>query len=86
MNLARRRVEHRLYYVPERRANRLEIVEDVVPLRDVTVSLREDAPVASVRLAPEGTPLPFERGNGRVRFTVPVVRGHQMVEVACGGA
>jgi hypothetical protein len=81
----RRRVVHLLYYVPERRANRLEIVEDVVPLRDVTVSLREDAPVASVRLAPEGTPLPFERGNGRVRFTVPVVRGHQMVEVACGG-
>ncbi len=78
----RRRVVHLLYYVPERRSPRLEIVEDVVPLRDVVVSLREDRPVTAVRLVPEGVPLPFERAGGCIRFTVPEVRGHRMVEVA----
>ena len=65
----------------ERRAERLEIVEDVVPLHDVTVTLREDAPMQSVHLAPQGVALPFERIEGRIRFVVPLVLGHQMVEV-----
>jgi hypothetical protein len=38
--------------------------------------------VAAVRTAPEGQDLPFEAEGGRVRFTVPRLHAHQMVEIA----
>jgi hypothetical protein len=34
-----------------------------------------------VKLAPEGTVLPHVVDDDRVQFTVPALRGHQMVEV-----
>jgi hypothetical protein len=42
--------------------------------RDVEVSVRVDGPVAAVRCAPEGIPLPFAQAGGRARFAVRFVR------------
>ncbi|MFH1086165.1 MAG: alpha-amylase family protein [Chloroflexota bacterium] len=78
-------VLHLLYYVPERRGEQFDIVEDVVPLRDVAVSVRadrDDRVVRAVRLAPQGDALPSRQEGGRVAFVVPQVVGHQMVELA----
>lgn len=77
----KRHVLHLLYYVPERRSDALDVIEDIVPLHDVGVSLRVDRPVTRVATAPQGEPLPFTVAGGRISFTVPVLTGHQMIEV-----
>lgn len=81
MKQGRRTIVHLLFYCPERRTGKLDIVEDVIPLQDVTVSLRLGKKPRSVRLAPQEQPIDFEFEQGRVRFTVAEVRGHQMVVI-----
>mgnify|MGYP003735679087 CR=1 FL=1 len=43
-----RLVLHALHYVPEKRSEQLEIVEDIIPLHEVPVSVRVEGDVASV--------------------------------------
>jgi hypothetical protein len=75
----RRRVVHLLHYVPVRRGETFDVVEDIIPLSDIKVSLRASGEVANVTLVPDGGVLPFQVREGRVEFTVPRVAGHQMV-------
>jgi hypothetical protein len=74
-------VLHLLYYVPERRCEQFDVIEDVVPLYDVQVSVRIDKSLHIVRCVPDGEALPFALEDGRVTFTVPQVNGHQMIEL-----
>jgi len=76
-----RYVLHLLHYIPERRGQDFDVIEDVIPIYNVGVSLRADRPVRAVRTVPEEEPLPFQQFAGRVAFAVPRVTGHQMVEV-----
>jgi hypothetical protein len=78
----RRLVVHLLHYVPERRGVDFDVVEDVVPLANVTVSLRVDERVRGVATAPQGQRLAFVQKAGRVEFTLPRLEGHQMVAVS----
>ena len=77
---AHRLVLHALYYAPVHRCKRMDILEDVVPLRDVTVTLtgigRE---VRAAKLAPQGTDIPVERTENGCVLVIPEIRGHQMV-------
>lgn len=66
------------------RGNPVQPIQDLVPVHDVAVSVAVGGPVSGVRLVPEGTGLPFEAADGRVRFSVPRVLGHQMVEISGG--
>ncbi len=77
-------VVHLLHYVPERRGQDFDVIEDVLPLYDVDVSLRLPGPVAGVRCVPGGGTLAFKEAMGRLSFTVPKLEGHQMVEIALG--
>lgn len=77
-----RRVLHLLHYLPLRRSQTIDIVDDVIPVYSIPVEVRADGPVSSVRLVPEGGSLPYEVADGYVRFTVPEVNGHQMVEIS----
>ena len=79
-----RLVLHLLHYVPERRGQDFDVIEDVLPLYDVDVSLKLPGPVAGVRCAPDGAQLTFGEAKGRLNFTVPKVEGHQIVEIALG--
>lgn len=81
MRQRNRTIVHLLHYSPERRAANLDIIEDIVPLRDVRISLRMVNAPRSVSLAPEQTSLVFEYAGGRVSVVVPEVRGHAMVVV-----
>jgi len=73
-----RQVVHLLHYVPERRGLNFEIVEDRLPLHHVPVSVKgEWTPI----LQPQGEALSCEHQDGRTRFTVPIVDGHQIVEL-----
>ena len=74
-------VVHLLNYIPERRGQEFDVIEDVLPLYDVAVSLRSPGPVTGVRSVPEGDPLPFKEVDGRLNFILPKLEGHQMVEV-----
>jgi hypothetical protein len=84
-----RNVVHLLHYVPVRKSVSIDVIEDVIPLYNVRVSLRADlcraegGAVPIVRLAPEMTEIPSGWDGGRLAFTVPVVMGHQMVQVQC---
>lgn len=77
-----RQVVHVLHFIPERRGEFFDVIEDVIPLYDVAVSVRVPGIVESVAAVPQGEPLPFEMLGGRVEFVVPVIHGHQMIEVS----
>jgi len=47
-----RQVLHIMHYIPERRGQEFDIIEDVIPLYQLTVDLKVDSPVASVKLVP----------------------------------
>lgn len=66
-----RTIVHLLNYAPERRTPSFDIVEDIVPLPNVSVSLKLAARPRAVYLAPERRPLPFEYAAGRVNVRVP---------------
>ena len=75
-----RAVLHLLHYIPIRRSQ-IDIIEDVIPVYNIPVSVRADKNIDSVKLAPSGEAIDFERVNGRVNFTVAEIKGHQMIEL-----
>lgn len=79
--LENRLVVHMLHYIPERRCNNLDIIEDVIPLYNVKVSIKSERKVVGVNLVPGQKPLEYEEKEGRIEFVVPEIRGHQMIEV-----
>lgn len=79
-----RYVLHLVYAAPERKGQ-IDVIEDVVPLFDVPVSI-EIQGVKAVRTVPDAAPLPFESRGDRTEFTVPVVQGHQIVEIDLSNA
>jgi hypothetical protein len=76
-----RLVLHVLHYVPERRAERLDVIEDVIPIFDVPVSVRMEGAVQRVELVPQREAVPFAMRGGRAEFVIPRVEGHQMVAI-----
>jgi hypothetical protein len=77
----KRKVLHILHYIPERRSTKIDIVEDVIPLRDVVVSVRCGARPRRVYLAPSGETVRFEMFGEYAMLLVPEVVGHQMVVI-----
>ncbi|GBG06012.1 beta-galactosidase [Paenibacillus agaridevorans] len=77
----KRLVNHLLYATPIRRGKSIEVIEDIIPLHNVEVSVRTDADVKGVYLAPQLTPLPYHFENGVVSYTVPELDCHQMVVI-----
>lgn len=77
----KRIVLHLLHYVPERRGQEFDTIEEVIPLSNVTVSLRATGSISAVTLAPQNEPLDFKKTSGRVEFTVPRIEGHKVVSI-----
>ncbi len=79
---------HLLYATPSLRggkganAQSLEVIEDLVPLHDIECTVRVPETVSSVKLAPSGEELDFTTKNGALRFVVPRLLCHQMVELS----
>lgn len=72
---------HLLHYIPIRRSQQIDIIEDVIPVYDVPVSICADNAIQSVKLAPGGDTIDFRVSKGRLEFTVPSVNGRQMIEL-----
>jgi hypothetical protein len=75
-----RRVLHLLHYIPERRSNSIDIVEDIIPLQDLGLSVNTAGrPVKKVICVPEQRSLDFTVDGERVNFVLPKLNGHQMI-------
>ncbi|WP_309120953.1 beta-galactosidase trimerization domain-containing protein [Paenibacillus sp.] len=72
-------VAHLLYASPVRRGTSVEVIEDLVPMRDVAVEIAAPAAAKDVYLAPSGEKLTFAQDGGVVRTTVPEFTSHAMV-------
>jgi len=77
-----RQVVHLLHYIPERRGQAFDVIEDIIPLYNLKLSVRADQSVKNITLVPQGQSLEFTRNRGRVYFTVPRIMGHQMIEIS----
>ncbi|MBS1251682.1 MAG: hypothetical protein MAG451_00715 [Anaerolineales bacterium] len=78
-------VVHLLHYVPERRGEDFDVIEDVIPLYDVKVSVRVPREVTEVAGVPERQPLNFQQNGDRVEFVLPQLAGHQMIALDFAG-
>ena len=74
-----RRMVHLVNYHALRRGEHAEVIEEVVPLRDVEISVRSKGRPKSVCTAPDRKPLPYKLSKGRVNCTIPVVKEGAMV-------
>jgi hypothetical protein len=74
-----RTMAHVLHYIPEQRYQNIQTVEEVIPLREVRLSVRLEQEPGCVYLAPEGSHLPFTYTDGRVEVVIPEVRGYALL-------
>ncbi|MEW6402863.1 MAG: hypothetical protein AB1649_13760 [Chloroflexota bacterium] len=71
-------IVHLLHYIPERRSQEIDIIEDVIPLYNVKISIKLPK-VKDVMSVPEQESLPYEQKDGHVEFMIPQLVGHQMI-------
>ena len=77
-----RMVLHLFNYQPRLVGEAMPTVDEVVPLHHVSVELRcDEGEPESVTLQPQGQALPMKYKAPYVRFTVPRLCGHQLVEI-----
>lgn len=80
----KRLVLHLLHYVPERRSDSIDVIEDVIPVHNIDCRVRVGRAVRRVVCEPEGEAIAFTADGGAVHFTVPEVAGHQIVAIELG--
>lgn len=80
-----RDIVHLLHATPALRGNirdmNIQPIQDLMTLADIDVTVRTTGTPAEVQLVPEGQPIAFKTDGDQTSFTVPKVRGHQMVEI-----
>lgn len=72
-------LNHLLYASPIKRGDKIEVIEDIVPLYNVKVELRLPKKVRAVTLVPQEIEIPYEYKDDTICYTVPEVYCHQMV-------
>jgi hypothetical protein len=73
---------HLLHYVPERRCQDFDIIEDVIPLFNVKASVKTQKKVKKVVSVPNQVALDFDLKDDRVEFVLPKLQGHQMIALS----
>lgn len=74
-----RYIHHLLYAVPVKRGNGVEIIEDIIPVYNISATVRVTKKITKVYLAPEMTQIPFKQNENEVTYTVPEINNHAMV-------
>lgn len=72
---------HVLHYIAQRKGPTIDIIEDKIPLYNSEFSIAIDKDVKAVKLVPSNTELKWKLENGRVKFAVEKIEGHQMIEI-----
>ncbi len=75
----KRWVVHLLHYIPERRGQAFDVIEDVIPVADIDVRVKTPQAVRRAVLAPEGRVIETRREGPYTVFRLPVLDGHQMI-------
>jgi hypothetical protein len=75
---------HLLHFIPERRSDQLDVIEDVIPLFKVKVWVKAPVPVREVKMVPEGAALAFRAQEGYTVFEVERIDGHTMISLTFG--
>ncbi len=75
---------HLLHFIPERRSDLLDVIEDVIPLFKIKVAVRAPRPIRSVTLVPEKASLAFRLEESYTVFEVERIAGHAMVSLTFG--
>jgi hypothetical protein len=77
---ASRRMVYVTAYVPEKRGETIQIIEEPINILNIEIALRIDSwKINSVYLAPEKTPLKFSIENGYAKVTVPAISGYAVI-------
>lgn len=79
-------VLHFLHYIPVRRSQSIDIIEDIISLHNVKVSVKVKGKARVITSVPDQETLSFEQKDGRVEFMLPELVGHQMVALDFGNA
>jgi hypothetical protein len=74
-------VVHLLSFCPERRADKLDIVEDPFPIVDMPFAVKADHKPHRVFLAPNEQDLDFEYRGGYVHTRITFLTGHTMLVI-----
>lgn len=72
---------HLLSFISERRAEGLDIVEDVLPLVNMPISVRFGHKPSRVFLAPEEVELPFDYKDGYIQTRINSTNGHSILVI-----
>ncbi len=72
---------HVLHYIPERRAQELEVIEDNIPLYNIEMRVKTDVEPSRVYLVPQEEKLDFTFKQGYTIYDIPKVEGHQMIVI-----
>ncbi len=76
-----RRILHLLYASPVKRGKGVEIIEDILPLYNITAEVKTDIQAKRVYLAPQNKDIEFTQNGDTVKFVVPEIENHQMVVI-----
>ncbi len=78
-----RYIIHILHYIPNKIADEILTIEDVIPLYDIKLSVCLPHAVNGVTLVPDKEQLDYEIfQNNEISFTVPKISGHCMIELS----
>jgi hypothetical protein len=72
-------VVHLLHYIPERRGQAFDVIEDVIPVANIEVRVKAPRSVTRALLVPEGKAIDASRDGAYTVFRLPVLEGHQMI-------
>ncbi len=70
---------HLLHYVHQRRGKTLDVIEDVIPLYDISLGIRAENKPSAIMLQPENKPLDWSWDKGTVQFNLSKLNGYQIV-------
>lgn len=74
-----RYILHLLYANTISRGKSVEVIEDLLPLHDVSAALQSPKQIKKVTLEPQGIEVPFEMKEGKVTFAIDAFTCHQMI-------
>ena len=74
-------VVHLLHYVAERKCATLDIIDNMLPLYQLSITMIVPRNVQRVALVPEDETIPFTQAENQLNFTVPEICGHRMLAI-----
>ncbi|MBF9017609.1 MULTISPECIES: beta-galactosidase trimerization domain-containing protein [unclassified Oceanispirochaeta] len=75
-------IVHLLHYIPERRGQKFDSIQDVIPLNNIKLSLCIPESYQRVCIVPQDIGIKPERLDDYLVFSIPEIQGHQMVEIS----